>query len=174
MSRGHGPTDGYGGSGRSGARRAAVTLLLLGASILVALWVLAPTFHWALRIDLLDHLLPSLLWPRTGMLSLIGALFLLTGGSYLLITAPIARAPGQDPQGAAALAEELAHGTKGPALRIPIGPVTALDARARRQAAKALEIGWDDAWASDDERWQRAYEDGMGEALEILRRGTRA
>lgn len=158
----------------SGGRRAAAVLLLLAASILVSLWVLAPTFHWALRIDLLEYLLPSLLRPSTGMLSLTAALFLTFGGSFLLVGSRTARPGGETRGEAVALAEEPSHDATGPALRIPIGTIGALSTTARQEAARALEIGWDDAWATDDELWQRAYETGMREALEVLRGGSGA
>ncbi|MFC0675285.1 hypothetical protein [Brachybacterium hainanense] len=149
------------------SRRRVVGGTVLAALLapVLALVVFAPFDDWAFTPRLLPYIIPNLLRPGEGYLTLVLLLFLVI---WVPLVQPAAWGaegrrsrrpfPGPDaPIGTADRAPRLPAAPADPRARveIPRAPLTALDARQRHQIAMALDITWDGRLARDDRLWER-------------------
>ncbi len=158
------------------------TFLLVASAFLLALWILAAQGHWALRWDLLPFTIRWVADPRSGLIPLALALWLMvevprvllrrsrSAGSLPTQGAEPARARPRTGAGRTSEPSEgservtvptdvpgAAHGgetdDEGPRLRIPGGTFSELGAQHRWEMAEALGIPWRDELIHDHDGW---------------------
>lgn len=134
-------------------------LTLVIASV-ITLVVYVPLAPWSLRWALLDSLLPWILAPSTGALSLALALLVLfwvppllrswTGGARQPRREP---ARGSTVKGASPVDQEDPSGAEGEQLEIPAMSFREMGAEHRWELAEALDIPWRDELIHDHQSW---------------------
>lgn len=143
-----------------GARRVGRrSLLWLLLAVALSLVVHLPFAHWVLEWRMVEFLVPWLLRPSTGFLSMILALWWLfsaPGMLHHLAGGGRAAAPAADP--ADDDAEQPAEPRKetDERIAIPEAPLQELGAGPRFQMAQALGIPWRDELIHDHRSWTRA------------------
>ena len=161
------PTPAPSGSTRTGRRRPrrGGALLRLLLAVVLALLVMLPAAHWVTEWRMVEHLLPWLLTPSTGFLSLVFAL-------WLLFTVPgVLRRLSGEPVRSGASSEGTATAADDPdatrdrvpeevagedGLRIPTGTFRELGVAHRWEMAQALGIPWRDELIHDHQSWEIA------------------
>lgn len=138
-------------------RRAPLWLLL---AVVLSLLVHLPFAHWVLEWRMVEFLVPWLLRPSTGFLSLTLALWLLftaPGTLHVLAVGGTASAATVR-ESAEDAAREPATPTpsSGKGIAIPAGPLRELGAGHRFEMAQALGIPWRDELIHDHRSWTLA------------------
>lgn len=134
-----------GGGRRRGAVGGILFRLLLALAL--AVWVMAPFLHWDLRLDRVEYIVPWLLRPENGFLSLAALFWIWLQGPGMLraIAAPPRRE--QEPL----VVEEPQEGRLG----VPSVGLEALGLEHRVEMARALGVPWRDELLVDQEEWTR-------------------
>lgn len=138
-------------------RRLPLTLLL---AFLIALVVYLPMAPWSLRWSHLEFLLPWVLAPSTGVLSMVLVLLILFWVPSLLraLTGSAQQPRSEPPRGGAAEAASpvdraVARGDVEEQLSIPAMSFRQMGAEHRWELAEALDIPWRDELIHDHQSW---------------------
>ncbi|AXK44448.1 hypothetical protein [Brachybacterium saurashtrense] len=163
-------------------RRISARFLLVIAlvAVVLALLVMRPFSHWVYEPRMIPYLVPWLLDPRTGFLSLTLVLWALVAVPYLLramAARGIARRSLREARSAlssptrrgTSAAEDGVEGAQDQ-VSIPAVSLEEMGPVHRVEMAEALGIPWDDSLVLDDGAWARACRDAARERAAARRR----
>lgn len=148
-------------------RIAGILVRGLPAAVVVGLFVLLPFAHWTVELRMVEYIVPWLLRPSTGYLSLVlvlwivfslpGALRLLAGVAPSITTSAKPRTASRKDSDA----DQLPDPIEAEEIWIPAASVGALGSAHRWEMAEALGIPWRDELIHDGDAWRSACEDAV-------------